>query len=156
MTLIERSRAFANTATELDGLRKAANLVSAVGSRATQLESSMAMLRLAAEQLRLLREQDVTVTVDLTPAAGFAHNLAALQTATAADPAAITAPEVSSRTLTPLGTFTKTVSDACKEAWRAHVMASLPRVGTDLISVLARIPALRSKVDRFRTLRASL
>lgn len=155
MTLIERSRAFATTATELDGLRKAANLVSAVGSRATQLESSLAKLRLAAGQLRLLRRRGVPVTVDLSPAAGFAHYLAALQAATAADPAAITAPEVSSRTLTPLGTFTKTIGDACEEAWRTHVTASLPRVGADLIPVLARVPAFRAKVERFQKQQAS-
>jgi hypothetical protein len=155
MTLIERSRAFATTATELDGLRKAASLVSAVGSRATQLESSLANFRLVAGQLRLLREQGVAVTVDLSPAAGFAHYLAALQAATAANPAAITAPEVSARTLTPLGTFTKTISDACEGAWRAHVTASLPRVGTDLIPVLARVPALRAKVERFQRQQAS-
>ncbi|MER2507994.1 MAG: hypothetical protein ABTQ27_04450 [Amaricoccus sp.] len=150
MTFIERSRAFATTATELDGLRRAANLVSAVGSRATQLESSLATFRLAAGQLRLLREQGVAVTVDLSPAAGFVHYLAALQAATAADPAAITAPEVSARTLAPLGAFTKTISDACEGAWRAHVTESLPRVGTDLIPVLARVPALRAKVERFQ------
>lgn len=155
MNLIERSLAFATTATELDGLRKAANLVSAVGSRATQLESSLAKLRLASGQLKVLREQGVVVTVDLSAAAGFAHYLATLQANTAADPAAITAPEVSSRTLTPLGNFTKTIRDACEEAWRAHVTATLPRVGTDLIPVLGRVPALRAKVERFRTLQAS-
>ena len=155
MTLIERSRAFATTATELDGLQKAADLVSAVGSRATQLESALAKLRLAAEQLRALREQGVAVPVDLSPAAGFVHYLSDLQAATAADPAAITAPEASARTLNPLGTFTKSIGDACKQAWEAHVTASLPRVGTDLIPVLARVPALRAKVEHFRTQQAS-
>lgn len=155
MTLIERSRAFATDVTELDRLQKTADLVSAVGSRAEQLEFSLAKLRLAVGQLRMLRERGVAVTVDLSPSAGFAHHLANLADAAAADPAAVTAPEVKTRTLNPLGTFTKTITDSCKEAWGAHVKARLPRVGTDLIPVLARVPALRAKVERFRTLQAS-
>ncbi|MBS5904542.1 MAG: hypothetical protein KIC89_17865 [Acetobacteraceae bacterium] len=155
MTLIERSRAFVATASELDGLRRAASLVSAVGSRATQLEGALAKLRLKAGQLRLLREQGVAVTVDLGPARGFVHYLEALATATSADPSAITAPEVSVRTLRPLGAFTETISDACDEAWQAHVTASMPRLGADLVPVLGRVPALKAKVERFRTLQAS-
>lgn len=155
MSLVERSTAFAAIATELDGLRKAASLVTAVGSRATQFETALAKLRVVSGQLRLLREQGVSVVAEMGSAAGFSHHLTELKAAVAADPSAATAPEVGLKTFTPLGTFTKTISDACETAWRAHVTAGLPRVGTDLIPVLARVPALRAKVERFRTLQAS-
>lgn len=83
------------------------------------------------------------------------HYLEALATATSADPLAITAPDVSTRTLKPLGAFTETISDACDKAWQAHVTASMPRLGADIIPVLVRVPALKAQVERFRTLQAS-
>lgn len=155
MSLIERSVAFAEAARDLDGLKKAANLVSAVGTRAQMFESALANLRLAGGQLTLLRDHGVTVQVDVSSATGFAHYLTALKVSMADDPSAVTVSDVGQKTLTPLRAFTTSLSEACAAAWRAHVIARLPRVGTDLLPVLAQVPALKARVERFRSLQAA-
>ncbi len=66
MSLIERSKAFAASATELDGLRRAASLVKAVDTRATQFETALGKLRIVGGQLRLLREQGVSVDTEIS------------------------------------------------------------------------------------------
>jgi hypothetical protein len=155
VSLIERSVAFAEAAKDLDGLKKAANLVNAVGTRAQMFEAALANLRLASGQLALLRDHDVTVEADVSSAAGFIHYLTALKTSTADDPSAVTTSDVGQKTLTPLRAFTTSLSEACITAWRAHVNAKLPRVGADLLPVLAQVPALKARVERFRSLLAS-
>lgn len=153
MSLIERSMAFAESAKELDGLKKAANLVSLVASRAQQFEAALGGLRLAGGQLTLLKERGLAIDADVSSAVGFAYHLAALKDATIDNPTAVTISDVATKTLTPLKAFTGTVTGACAEAWRDHVDASLPRVG-DLVPVLARVPALKTRVESFRTLQA--
>jgi hypothetical protein len=155
MSLIDRSRAFAESAKQLDGYKKATTLVTAVGSRANQLENALGKLRLAGGQLAFLRERGVKVAADVSSSTGFSHHLGELQTATADDPSAVTASEVQIKTLTPLNTFSQTISDACDTAWKQHVAAVLPRVGADLVAVLGQVPALRVRVERFRTLLAA-
>jgi hypothetical protein len=154
MNLIERSITFAESAKELDGLKKAANLVSLVASRAQQFEAALGELRLAVGRLALLRKRGLTVDVDVSPAKGFAHHLAALKDSTTLDPTAVTISDVATKTLTPLKAFAGTVTEACNKAWRGHVAACLPRVG-DLVPVLARVPAQKTRVERFQTLQAT-
>jgi hypothetical protein len=152
MSLIEQSKAFAASATELDGLRRAASLVKAVETRATQFETALGKLRIVGGQLRLLREQGVSVDAEISPAVGFFRHLTQLQAAIAADPSAATAPEVNARTLSPLAAFTNNLASACLSAWTAHVANRLPGVRIDLLQVLGRIQTLRPRVDQFRAL----
>jgi hypothetical protein len=153
--LIDRSIAFATSAKDLDGLKKSANLVNALGTRAQMFEAALATLRLACGQLALLRQQGVTVEAEVSSADGFVHHLTALKVATADDPATVTAGDIQLKTLTPLRSFTGNLSEACATAWRNHVSDSLPRVGGDLVPVLAQVPALKARVERFRGLQAA-
>lgn len=155
MSLLDRSRALADSAKDLNALKKSANLVKAVDSRAAQLEDALARLRLAGGQLQLLRSRRIDVNVDLGPANGFVLFLSELRTATAIDPAAVTESEIGVKTVTPLKTFANTIAQANEAAWRAHVTESLPRVGADLVQVFGQIPALKARVERFRTLQTA-
>lgn len=152
MSLVERSRLFAASAAELDSLRKAASLVTAVGTRANQFETALGKLRVVAGQLNLLREQGVSVNVDISPTAGFCHHLATLREAIADDPAAATVPDISVKTLSPLSAFTNSLAAASQSAWAAHVESRVPSVRSDLLQVLGRIPTLKARVEQFRTL----
>jgi hypothetical protein len=152
MSLIERSKAFTASATDLDGLRQAALLVTAVSSRAVQFENALAKLRVAAGQLRLLREQGVSVVADIGTAAGFSHHLNTLRAALSTDPSAATVSEVNVRTLSPLAAFTSNLASACQSAWGAHVAKRLPGVRNDVLQVLGRVPPLKPRVDQFRAL----
>lgn len=154
MSLLERSTAFAANAVELDGLRRAASLVTAVGSRASQYEAALGKLRLAAGQFALLRAQGIEVAAEVSSAAGFIHHLTALQAAIAADPAAATSADVGGKSLAPLDSFTSKLAATCQAAWEAHVAAALPQVRGDLLQVLSRVPALRTRAEQFRTLLA--
>jgi hypothetical protein len=153
MTLIERSLAFAAEAKDLDALKKSANLVTAVGTRAQMFESALANLRLAGGQRALLQQRGITVDADVSSAEGFVHHLTVLKAATTDDPSAVT--EGAPKTLNPLRAFTTTLSEAGTAAWRSHVSAKLPRVGADILPVLAQVPALRTRVESFRALQSS-
>jgi hypothetical protein len=150
MTLIERSATFADSAKDLDALKKSANLVAAVGTRAQMFETALANLRLTAGQFALLRRQGVAVDADLSSVGGFVHHLSVLKAASMVDPSILT--EDAPKTLTPLRAFTTALSEACAKAWRGYVDGKLPRVGADLLPVLAQIPALKARVESFRVL----
>ncbi|GAN75848.1 hypothetical protein [Acidisphaera rubrifaciens] len=155
MNVLDRSKALADAAKELNALKKATTLVKAVGSRATQLEEAQANLRLSVGQLQLLRGRNIEVDVDLAPASGFVVFLSEIRTSTAADPASVTAAEVGVKTLTPLKSFTNAIAQANGIAWKRHVHESLPHVGIDLVQVLGQIPALKTRVEHFRALQAA-
>ncbi|MGC1301450.1 MAG: hypothetical protein WA840_03655 [Caulobacteraceae bacterium] len=153
MTLIERSVTFANGAKDLDALKKSANLVTAVGTRAQMFETALANLRLAAGQFALLQEHGVTVDTDRSSVDGFVHHLGVLRAATLADPSVLT--EDAPKTLTPLRAFSAALSEACATAWGRYVDGKLPRVGADLLPVLAQVPALKARVEGFRALQTA-
>ena len=155
MSLLHRSKALADSAKDLNALKKSATLVKAVESRATQFEEALAKLRLAGGQLQLMRGRHIEVDVDLSPANGFVLYLSEIRTLTAQDPAAVTASEIGVKTLTPLKNFAGAIAQANEVAWRRHVTESLPRVGADLVQVFGQIPALKARVERFRALQAS-
>jgi len=155
VSLLDRSKTLAEIAKELNALKKSANVVKAVDSRATQLEEALANLRLAGGRLQLLRGRDIEVDVDLAPASGFVVFLTEIKTSMAADPGAITASDIGVKTLAPLKSFVSAVAQANEVAWKRHVTESLPRAGADLVQVFAQIPALKARVERFRALQTA-
>jgi hypothetical protein len=153
MSLIERSLAFAAEAKDLDALKKSANMVAAVGTRAQMLETALANLRLAGGQRALLQQRGIKVDADVSSAEGFVHHLTVLKAATMDNPSAVT--EGAPKTLNPLRAFTTTLSEASAAAWGRYVSAELPRVGADILPVLAQVPALKIRVESFRTLQSA-
>jgi hypothetical protein len=155
MTLLQRSSAFVHATTELSALRTVAHQVQAVDTRANQLTSELAKLRLALGRRRLLISRGLTVSVDLSSVGGVAHYLKKFKDAITADPTAAMAADFTPKTITPIGLLSTAVEQVCKKGWEDHVRSLAPQVG-DLLQHLIRVSALRDRVERVRKLREDL
>jgi hypothetical protein len=155
MTLLQRSSAFVQDTKELSALRKAAHQFQAVDTRANQLTSELAKLRLALGRRRLLISRGLIVFADLSSAGGVAHYLKSFKDAIAADPTATTAADFAPKTITPIGLLSSAVEQACRKAWEDHVGSLAPQIG-DLLQHLIQVSALRGRVERVRKLRDDL
>ena len=153
MNLLERSEKLAAVVVEINALAAIADRAEAIRSRATQFESALDELRLSAGSARHLRDRGVAVECELK-AAGVRHFLSQLLGEVNADPAAIlAAKDIHPKMLAPLAKIASILQEAADQAWRRHVRQQLPEVRGDLLDALTRVPALRSKVERFRVLR---
>lgn len=154
MNLLERSRAIATEVSELAALRAIADQAEAVRSRATQFENELAKLRLVAGCIRQLRGRGVRVDAEIATVAGVRQFIDALLHAVNADPAAILEiRDVQPRILSPLGKISASLQNAANQGWARQVGQRLPAVSGALLEALARVPALRPKVEHFRVLR---
>jgi len=152
VNLIERSKAFQDAAGELDALRASATIVQATGSRASQLEATLAKLRLAIGRMTFLRGVGIEVVADVNTAAALRQRLKAFQADVSAAPAAVNSTEFAPRTLNPIGALADRIDAACLEAWSKHVRQRVPRVNADLVLVLRRVTVLRGRIDKFNAL----
>lgn len=154
MNLLERSEKLASEIVEINALGAIAGQAEAIRSRASQFETALATLRLSAGSARLLRGHGVQFDVDVQSADGVGHFLGQLLEAVSADPAAALATrDIQPKMLAPLAKLAASVQAAADQAWLRHIRSQLPAVNTDLLDALARVPALRMKVEHFRGLR---
>lgn len=154
MNLLERSRVIASEVSELAALKAIADQAEAVGTRAAQFEKELAKLRLSAGCIRQLQGRGVRVEVEVKAAPGVRQFIEALLRAVNADPAAVLEiRDVQPRILSPLSKISASLADAANQGWARQVGQRLPAVSNALLEALARVPALRPKVEHFQALR---
>ena len=154
MNLIERSGKLATDVVEIKALNAVAGQAEAIRTRAAQFEEALGVLRLSAGSARKLRERNISLEAETQPAAGIAHFVGQLFDAVKDDPAAIlAAQDVQPKILGPLGKLSSHLQNAADQAWGRHIRQQLPSVSVELLDALGRVPALRPKVEHFRSLR---